>query len=167
MLAKRVLLRIFLRAAIACLALGTSSLFAGVDVVDFSDESLRPRYQQLVEELRCPKCQNQNLADSNSAISQDLRRQVQQLLEKGLSDDEIKAYLTSRYSDFILYRPDVNKNTWALWGAPVVLLLLGLFLLRRMSSKTSQPIVPTVTSNERDQERLRKLLGDDKGDVQQ
>jgi cytochrome c-type biogenesis protein CcmH len=84
-----------------------------------------------------------------------------------LSDDEIKAYLTSRYSDFILYRPDVNKNTWALWGAPVVLLLLGLFLLRRMSSKKSQPIVPTVTSNERDQERLRKLLGDDKGDVQQ
>ena len=60
-------------------------VLANAEVVEFSDESLRPRYQQLLEELRCPKCQNQNLADSNSPISNDLRVQVQRLLEEELA----------------------------------------------------------------------------------
>ena len=85
--------------------------FAVAEIVEFSDESLRPRYQQLVEELRCPKCQNQNLADSNSPISQDLRREIQRLLEQQMTDQQIKDYLKTRYSEFILYRPEVNKNT--------------------------------------------------------
>ena len=82
------------------LLLISCDLIAGVDVVNFSDESLRPRYQQLIQELRCPKCQNQNLADSNSPISVDLRSQVHRLLEEGKSNAEIKTYLSDRYSDF-------------------------------------------------------------------
>ena len=87
------------------LLLQTQLLLANAEVVAFSDESLRPRYQQLIEELRCPKCQNQNLADSNSPISNDLRAQVQRLLEEDLSYQQIKDYLVARYSEFILYRP--------------------------------------------------------------
>ena len=87
----------------------SSQLLASSEIVEFSDESLRGRYQQLIQELRCPKCQNQNLADSNAPISQDLRAQVQGLLEEGMSDRQIKDYLKARYSDFILYRPEVNK----------------------------------------------------------
>mgnify|MGYP001489311744 CR=1 FL=1 len=89
------------------------------DLVEFSDPLLRERYDQLTWELRCPKCQNQNLADSNSPISLDLKDEIHHLLERGLSNQEIKSHLTSRYSDFILYRPQVNKTTSILSGSPI------------------------------------------------
>jgi cytochrome c-type biogenesis protein CcmH len=134
---------------------------ASTAVVEFSDESLRIRYQQLVQELRCPKCQNQNLADSNSPISEDLRAQVHRLLEQGMTDREIKDYLKSRYSEFILYRPEVNQNTWLLWAAPVLFLLFGLWVLYRMYfNRPSSDI--SVTQNDQlssvDQQRLDRLL---------
>lgn len=115
--------------------IGSPELIQGAEVVAFSDESLRPRYQQLLQELRCPKCQNQNLADSNSPISQDLRREIQRMLEEQMTDKQIKDYLKSRYSEFILYRPEVNKNTWLLWGSPVLVVLLGLLILLRHNRK--------------------------------
>jgi cytochrome c-type biogenesis protein CcmH len=134
---------------------------ASTAVVEFSDESLRIRYQQLVQELRCPKCQNQNLADSNSPISEDLRAQVHRLLEQGMTDREIKDYLKSRYSEFILYRPEVNQNTWLLWAAPVLFLLFGLWVLYKMYfNRPSSDI--SVTQNDQlssvDQQRLDRLL---------
>ena len=101
-------------------ALFTSVLFGSENLVEFSDESLRSRYQTLITELRCPKCQNQNLADSNAPISKDLREEIQRMLEQKMSDREIKYHLTSRYSEFILYRPDVNKTTYLLWGSPLL-----------------------------------------------
>ena len=119
----------------------------GAEVVAFSDESLRPRYHQLLQELRCPKCQNQNLADSNSPISQDLRREIRRMLEEQMTDKQIKDYLKSRYSEFILYRPEVNKNTWLLWGSPVLVVLLGLLILLRHNRKpepSAENEVPTA-----------------------
>ena len=146
----------------------------GAEVAAFSDESLRPRYHQLLQELRCPKCQNQNLADSNSPISQDLRREIQRMLEEQMTDKQIKDYLKSRYSEFILYRPEVNKNTWLLWGSPVLVVLLGLLILLRHNRQpkpsankevpTANKEVPKVNkespSNTSDQQRLAELLGD-------
>jgi cytochrome c-type biogenesis protein CcmH len=147
------------------LLLLSSAAMAVEDVVKFSDESLRPRYQQLLEELRCPKCQNQNLADSNSAISQDLRAEVQRLLEEDLTDAEIKEYLKNRYSEFILYRPEVNRATWFLWAAPVVLVVLGglivLLLSRRKKPGSSQEADTPVRSADQ-QQRLDKLLNSSK-----
>jgi len=134
---------------------------ASTAVVEFSDESLRIRYQQLVQELRCPKCQNQNLADSNSPISEDLRAQVHRLLEEGMSDREIKNYLKSRYSEFILYRPEVNQNTWPLWAAPVVFLLFGLWVLYRLyfnRSSSDMPVEQNDQLSSVDQQRLDQLL---------
>jgi cytochrome c-type biogenesis protein CcmH len=134
---------------------------ASTAVVEFSDESLRIRYQQLVQELRCPKCQNQNLADSNSPISEDLRAQVHRLLEEGMSDREIKNYLKSRYSEFILYRPEVDQNTWPLWAAPVVFLLFGLWVLYRLyfnRSSSDMPVEQNDQLSSVDQQRLDQLL---------
>lgn len=134
---------------------------ASTAVVEFSDESLRIRYQQLVQELRCPKCQNQNLADSNSPISEDLRAQVHRLLEEGMSDREIKNYLKSRYSEFILYRPEVNQNTWLLWAAPVVFLLFGLWVLYRLyfnRSSSDMPVEQNDQLSSVDQQRLDQLI---------
>ncbi len=145
----------------ALFALCFSALvFADAEVVEFSDESLRSRYQDLVEELRCPKCQNQNLADSNSPISQDLRAEVHRLLELGMTNTEIEQYLTARYSDFILYRPQVNNSTYLLWLAPIVILLIGMFTVvglsrRRVSDLQEQPV-----TSQTDRRRLADLLND-------
>ena len=130
------------------------------ELVEFSDPSYRARYQQLITELRCPKCQNQNLADSNSPISLDLRNEVQRLLENGLSNQEIETYLTNRYSAFILYRPEVNKNTYLLWVSPLIILLVGGLVVARfsrqgVSATKSQEIAPESD------ERLNDLLSDE------
>ncbi len=148
---------------ISLLLMIACDLSASVDMVNFSDESLRPRYQQLIVELRCPKCQNQNLADSNSPISVDLRRQVQRLLEEGKSNAEIKTYLSSRYSDFILYRPQVKRNTWALWIAPILLLLSGLLILYRIFQRQKITAVDPSAVSQEDQQRLRELLKNSNG----
>ena len=138
----------------------SSLVVASTEVVEFSDESLRPRFQQLVEELRCPKCQNQNLADSNSPISQDLRREIQRMLEQQMTDQQIKDYLKSRYSEFILYRPEVNKSTWLLWGSPAVILLLGLLIAMRHNRQ--KPLATASNSvSAADQQRLVALLDDE------
>ena len=155
----------WLKQAALLLLLLSSAAMAVEDVVQFSDESLRPRYQQLLEELRCPKCQNQNLADSNSAISQDLRAEVQRLLEQDLTDAEIKEYLKNRYSEFILYRPEVNRATWFLWAAPVVLVLLGGLIVLRLSrrkkpSGSEEADLPVRSTDQ--QQRLDQLLNSPK-----
>jgi cytochrome c-type biogenesis protein CcmH len=92
---------------------------------------------------------------------EDLRAQVHRLLEQGMTDREIKDYLKSRYSEFILYRPEVNQNTWLLWAAPVVFLLFGLWVLYRLyfnrpSSDTSVEQNDQLSSV--DQQRLDQLL---------
>ena len=106
---------------------------AAIESYDFQDEAQRARYQQLTEELRCPKCQNQNLADSDSQIAADLRRELHAQLIAGKSDEAILDFMRERYGDFVLYKPRVERKTWLLWFGPVVLLVLvvGLVLLRR------------------------------------
>ena len=111
------------------------SVLNAEQLITFSDDAYLKRYQNLLEELRCPKCQNQNLADSNAPISNDLKEEIQRLLEQGLDDDDIKRALTERYSDFILYDPKFNKNTYFLWLAPFIVLLIGFWWVYSMSIK--------------------------------
>ena len=111
------------------------SVLNAEQLITFSDDTYLKRYQNLLEELRCPKCQNQNLADSNAPISNDLKEEIQRLLEQGLDDDDIKRALTERYSDFILYDPKFDKNTYFLWLAPFIVLLIGFWWVYSMSTK--------------------------------
>jgi cytochrome c-type biogenesis protein CcmH len=110
---------------------------AVIETYEFDSDLQRQRYRDFIEELRCPKCQNQNLAGSNSPISADLRRELHRLLLEGKSDQEIVDYMVSRYGEFVLYRPPMNKHTAVLWLLPVALLALGalvvFMLLRRRS----------------------------------
>lgn len=94
----------------------------------FSSSLNQARYQSLVEELRCPKCQNQNLADSGSGIAVDLREQVYQMIEQGKTDQEIVDYMVARYGEFVLYRPPYSSATFLLWYGPFILLGLGLLI---------------------------------------
>lgn len=111
-----------------CLALCSLTADAVIETYEFSTPELEVRYQNLVQELRCPKCQNQNIADSNAPISEDLRRRLYQELEAGLSDDEIVAGMVLRYGEFVRYKPSRTGVTLLLWWAPWVLLLAGLLL---------------------------------------
>ena len=98
---------------------------AVVELNEFSSEQIRARYESLIEELRCPKCQNQNLAGSDSAVSTDLRREVLIMLEDGRTDQEIRAFMRERYGDFILYNPPMEGKTLLVWVLPAVFLLLA------------------------------------------
>ncbi len=102
--------------------LATSIACASSGVYDFESDDLRKSYQRLTEELRCPKCQNQNLADSNSEISDIMRDVIAESLADGKSEQQIKTTMVERYGDFVLYKPPVTVETMALWWAPMVFL---------------------------------------------
>ena len=104
--------------------LAAGSLWAQ-DVLDFDSDEQEARFHALTEELRCTVCQNQNLADSDAPLAQDLRKEVYKMMVAGRSNAEIKSFLVERYGDFVLYRPPVQGNTFALWAIPGVLLLIG------------------------------------------
>tara|TARA_B110000879_G_scaffold206920_1_gene289767 strand:- start:282 stop:734 length:453 start_codon:yes stop_codon:yes gene_type:complete len=91
----------------------------------FSDPEMRQRYYGLIAELRCPKCQNQNLADSDAPIATDLRNELYLLINDNYSDTDILEFMESRYGEFVLYSPPVNSVTAVLWIIPAGLVLLG------------------------------------------
>jgi cytochrome c-type biogenesis protein CcmH len=117
-----------------------------------ADPAVEQRLMDLAEELRCLVCQNQSLADSNADLAVDLRNQVREQIQAGKSDAEIRAWLTQRYGDFVLYRPPVKATTLLLWVGPFVLLVggvIGLFLaLRRRRGR----VAPAALT---DEERAR------------
>ena len=84
-----------------------------------ADPVAEKRLLGLSEELRCLVCQNQNIADSNAELAQDLRREIRGMIKDGKSDKEIIDFMVTRYGDFVLYRPPVQGNTLLLWGGPV------------------------------------------------
>jgi len=110
------------------LCLSAAPAFA-VDPMPFRDAAEEARFRALAAELRCVMCQNQSLADSNAPIARDLRNEVLELMQQGKSDEEIKAFLTERYTDFVLYRPPLRGSTLWLWIAPAALLAGGAIVL--------------------------------------
>jgi len=111
---------------------------AAIDAYEFSDEQNEKRFQQLTNELRCPKCQNQNIADSDAPLAADLRREVYRMLEQGEPDENIIDFMVTRYGDFVLYRPRVNEVTWLLWYGPFILLGIGLLTVVLISRNRRQ-----------------------------
>lgn len=131
---------------------------ATIEAFEFRSEELRSRYQDLAAVLRCPKCQNQNIIDSDAGISADLRQQLHRLLHEGYSDQDIMAFMVARYGNFVLYEPPVNAQTYLLWYGPFALLILAglvVFLLLRGNRKAARA---AQQINSRDRERLNKLL---------
>jgi cytochrome c-type biogenesis protein CcmH len=153
------------RAMIAISALLISGLcFAAIDTYEFSSDEGRERFRVLNNELRCPKCQNQNLADSNSPIASDLRREVHRMIEEGKTDDQIMDFMVSRYGEFVLYKPRKSNTTWALWYGPFVLLSIGVVVVfmvgkrRRKASDFEPNERPQVALSEQEKSKLDQLL---------
>lgn len=151
--------------AVLTVFLFTVSLFAfsasasPVETYEFQDKESQERYNQLIKELRCPKCQNQNLADSNSQIAVDLRQEVFEMVQQGKSEPEVADFMVERYGEFVLYRPKVSKLTYILWFGPAAFLLIGViivvFVLRQKKTTKHEPV---LTSS--DKSKLENILKD-------
>ncbi len=131
-----------------------------VDIYEFDTESQRERYNVLVDELRCPKCQNQNLSGSNSQIASDLRRELHRLLLEGKTDREIKDFMVARYGDFVLYRPRLQGSTLMLWLFPLLLLAGGaiaLIMIIRQRRQTNAA-VNDQTLSDTEKSTLNQIL---------
>lgn len=130
---------------------------AAIDPYGFRDDAERARFQALTRELRCPKCQNQDLADSNAPIAGDLRREIQRLMAAGRSDEEIIAHLEQRYGEFIRYRPPFEGRTLLLWLLPGLALLAGAGLLLVLTRRRR----PEQTLSDAERQRLAQLQAEE------
>jgi cytochrome c-type biogenesis protein CcmH len=133
---------------------------AAIETAQFDDPDKEARYKQLIAELRCLVCQNQNLADSNAELAQDMRRKTYDLVQGGASSEDVVDYMVKRYGDFVLYRPPLRSATLLLWVGPFVILGGGIVILvviiRRRSQQQSK-----ATLSDSDLKRARTLLGEE------
>lgn len=118
------------------------------DVYQFANADEQARFEQLTHELRCPKCQNQTIADSNAPIALDLRQRTYELVREGRSNAEIVSYLKERYGEFITYRPPFNMVTALLWTGPFLLLfaVIAVLLWLRRRGEKFQADAPNATA---------------------
>ena len=162
------ILHLIVRAmAMVVLVAGLSmSAWANIDTYQFDNPRQEAQYRALIEEFRCPKCQNQNLAGSDAPIAQDLKQKTYDMVKDGRSDGEIRQYMNERYGDFISYKPPVRPSTWILWFFPPVLLvfvMLAWFIRNRNSSKRAAVIAHPIEEgyaplSAAEQQRLQNLL---------
>lgn len=122
--------------------------FATVDPLPFKNHAEELRFQTLAKQLRCLVCQNESLSDSGAPLAADLRRDVFEQMQAGKSDEEIKSWLTARYSDFVLYDPPLRGGTWLLWFGPLLALVVGgavvfVTVRKRAIKITSASVRPT------------------------
>jgi cytochrome c-type biogenesis protein CcmH len=146
---------LFCLASLASLGLPLAQ--ADIKSYEFAEPEMAQRFVDLTTVLRCPKCQNQNLADSGSIIAQDLRKQVQTLINAGQTDRQITDFMVQRYGEFILYDPPFNKATLVLWLAPFGMVLIGLWALWFFGRKTHTQGAMLTPS---EQQKLDQLLAD-------
>jgi len=142
--------------AVALSSLGTSARAAAqVDIYQFPDSQTEARYRGLIDEFRCPKCLNTNLAGSDAPIARDLRRTVHRLVvEEGFSDDQVRDFLQERYGDFVLYSPPFKPGTWILWLAPLGFVVLGAVVLARTVRRKD-----TLQLDASEQRRIAAIVG--------
>lgn len=125
--------------------------------LEFDTPAQEEQYQTLIRELRCTVCQNQSLVDSNADLARDLRRNIYQMIQEGQEQEEITAYMVSRYGDFVLYRPPVQANTYLLWFGPFLFLLVGVLVLVAVVGRQRRAADAGLTPEER--ARLDELTG--------
>ncbi len=127
------------------------------------DPALEARARAIAAELRCLVCQNQSIDDSDAPLAKDLRVLLRERLSAGASDAEAKAYIVSRYGDFVLLRPPLKLQTLLLWGAPFIALCLGAFAVwRALAGRAATAVAPL---SEEEKAKLRAMGLDPAGDA--
>lgn len=129
--------------------------WAAIETYQFSSPQQEETYQQLTRQLRCPQCQNNNIADSNATISNDMRAKVYELLQQGKNKQEVVDYMVQRYGNFVTYDPPLTLSTLFLWLIPAALLLLGVIVLFRRKPQAQNKKNNNLAL---DQQRLNSIL---------
>lgn len=142
-------------------AVWIAPLQAAIETYQFDHVVQEKRFQSLTAELRCPKCQNQNIADSNAPIAKDMRAVVYKEIKAGLSDKEIVDGLVNRFGDFVLYKPPLNRYTFLLWFAPLLFVLIGLAAVVSLARRAGRDAVTPPRLSAAERERLARLLSED------
>lgn len=146
-------------AAAALVMSCAGSAYAAIDAYTFKNEAERARYTELTRELRCPKCQNQDIADSNAPIAADLRKEIYRMLGEGQSNQQIIDFMVDRYGEFVRYKPELNAHTWLLWFGPTGLLLGGVLLIGVIVvRRRKQPAEDANVLSDEERQRLAHLL---------
>lgn len=151
------LMRILMLAAMLWLP----AAYAAIDVYNFDDPKKEETFRELLKELRCPKCQNQDIADSNAELAKDLREKTYQMLQEGSSKEEVVDYMVARYGNFILYKPPFMASTLILWAGPVLVLLIGLVVVL-VRTRKKPALAADETLSEEEKQRLKRLLNKNK-----
>ncbi|MEM0515354.1 cytochrome c-type biogenesis protein [Pseudoalteromonas sp. YIC-827] len=121
---------------------------------DFTNDEQAALFTELTKELRCPKCQNQNIADSDAVVAKDLRDKVELLVKEGQSKDQVIDYMIDRYGYFVHYQPPVTPATILLWILPGLIVLGGFAFIILRQKKAAQK----ASWSERDEQQLQKLI---------
>lgn len=131
-----------------------SVLADNIDTYKFSSVDQEQQYRHLTESLRCPKCQNNSIADSNAMIASDMRLKVYELLQSGQTPDQVKQYMVARYGNFVTYEPPVMPSTLILWAGPALFVIIGAMVIVLRSKKRR----PDDEMDAEQQQRLNALL---------
>lgn len=131
------------------------SAFAAIDSWQFDSVQQEQQYRELTESLRCPKCQNNSIADSNAMIAADMRLKVYQLMKQGQSKQQITDYMVARYGNFVTYQPPLMLSTLILWAGPALFVVMGALVII-LRSRKRQPSQQRLDAAE--QQRLDALL---------
>ena len=129
-----------------------------IDALNFSSPQQEDDYHSLTQELRCPQCQNNNIADSNATIAVDMRGKVFELLQEGKNRNEVVDYMIQRYGNFVTYDPPMTIATMVLWIAPILLVFVGILFVFKRKSKSSSAVNSDVVLDDAENARLSALL---------
>ncbi|WP_058912716.1 cytochrome c-type biogenesis protein [Entomohabitans teleogrylli] len=130
---------------------------AAIDTYQFKDEAQEQQFRQLTEQLRCPKCQNNSIADSNAMIASDMREKVYELMQQGKNKQQVIEYMVDRYGNFVTYDPPLTPSTLILWLLPALFVVGGAVVIVRRARRPQGAAEQTHLS-ESEEQRLQRLL---------
>ncbi|WP_248465716.1 cytochrome c-type biogenesis protein [Pectobacterium versatile] len=131
------------------------SVLASSEVLRFDNATQEQQFRELTMQLRCPKCQNNSIADSNSMIASDMRQKVYELMQQGQTKEQVVDYMVDRYGYFVTYEPPITPFTVLLWLLPVLFLAVGSWVIIRRARRIRSAKEPM---SEQDKKRLQTLL---------
>ncbi len=136
------------------------SYAVNLETYQFDDPNKEALFRELINELRCPKCQNQSIADSDAPLAKDLRDRTYQMVQQGATKQEVVDYMVARYGDFAYYRPPVRLSTLVLWLGPVLVVLTGaLVIIVRVRQQRHEEV--ELSDHEREQLAALQSSGQD------
>ena len=138
---------------------GAGQALAAIDVYTFDSDAQEQTFRELTKELRCPKCQNQDIADSNAGLAKDLRDKTYQMVREGKDKREVVDYMVARYGNFILYNPPLMASTLILWLGPLLVIVIGVVMVVVRSRRHPAAATPADSAlSAEEQRRLAALL---------